>query len=114
MVDDNTDAAESLSVLLKLDHHEVRTASDGPTALAALQEFQPEVVLLDIGLPDMDGYEVARRVRAMPEVRDAVLVAVTGYGREEDRRRAMEAGFDHHLLKPVDLAALAEILGRAA
>jgi two-component system CheB/CheR fusion protein len=110
VVDDNADAADSITMLLQLDRHELRTVSDGPAGLAALRDFRPDVVLLDIGLPGMDGYEVARRMRALPEGSGALLVAVTGYGREEDRRRAQEAGFDHHLLKPIDRAALAEIL----
>jgi signal transduction histidine kinase/DNA-binding response OmpR family regulator len=106
VVDDNVDAAESLAILLRLGGCVVRLAHDGPTALEAAQTFRPEIVLLDIGLPGMDGYEVARRLRTCPASADAVLVAVTGYGQAEDRVRSHQAGFDHHLVKPVDLAAL--------
>jgi CheY-like chemotaxis protein len=106
VVDDNVDAAESLAMVLRLMGHDVRTAHDGPSGLAAVKEFQPDVLLLDIGLPGMDGYEVARRLRLMPEGQSIQLVAVSGYGQEEDRRRAQEAGFDQHLTKPVDPASL--------
>jgi two-component system CheB/CheR fusion protein len=98
VVDDSLDVAESLALLLQIEGHEVRTAYDGPTALAAAEEFQPEAVFLDIGLPRMDGYEVARALRAHPEYRTIMLVAVTGYGQDEDRRRSREAGFNHHLV----------------
>jgi CheY-like chemotaxis protein len=110
VVDDNEDSTESLGTLLKLLGHEVRTAYDGPSALAAAREFRPDVVLLDIGMPGMTGYDVARAMREMPEVRDAVLVAQTGWGQDEDRRRSAEAGFDHHLVKPVDVADLQLLL----
>jgi PAS domain S-box-containing protein len=112
VVDDNADAAESLAVLLRLEGHEVRTAHDGPAALEAARGFRPEVVVLDIGLPRMDGYEVARRLRAEAGLADALMVALTGYGQEEDRRRAEAAGFDAHLIKPADPAALQGILAR--
>ncbi|HEY7315814.1 MAG TPA: response regulator [Gemmataceae bacterium] len=110
VVDDNADAAESLSMILRASGHQVRTAYDGPTALRAAAEFQPDVVLLDIGLPQMDGYEVARRLRGEVGLKDARLVALTGYGQEEDRRRAQEAGFDEHLTKPTDLTVLQNLL----
>jgi signal transduction histidine kinase len=110
VVDDNTDSAESLDRLLGLQGHEVRTAHDGPTALRVAQMFGPEVVLLDIGLPQMDGYEVARQLREQIGLRQVVLVALTGYGQEEDRRKAAEAGFDAHLTKPADPAALHRLL----
>jgi signal transduction histidine kinase/integral membrane sensor domain MASE1 len=111
VVDDNADSAESLALLLQLEGHDVWTAHDGPTALAAAREHRPEVVLLDIGLPaGMDGYEVARRMRPVPGLERAVIVAVTGYGQEEDRRRAADAGFDGHLVKPVDMAQLWRLL----
>jgi two-component system CheB/CheR fusion protein len=97
-------------MLLKLDGHQVRMASNGRGALDAARSFDPQIVLLDIGLPDMDGYEVARGLRALPGGEQMVLVAVTGYGRPQDRERAREARFDHYLLKPIDFAALAEIL----
>ncbi len=107
VVDDNRDGAESLAMLLRLWGHEVYLAHDGPTAVEVVRANQPEVVLLDIGLPGMDGYQVARQLRA--ESPDRILVALTGYGQDEDRRRAREAGFNHHLTKPVapeDLQAL--------
>jgi PAS domain S-box-containing protein len=112
VVDDNADSAESLAMMLRLLGHEVHTAHDGPTAVLAAATIAPDVVLLDIGLPGMDGYEVARQLRALPQVRGAVLVAQTGWGQEEDRRKSREAGFDHHLVKPVDPAALREVLDR--
>jgi CheY-like chemotaxis protein len=115
-VDDNVDSAESCALLLRLKGgHNVRVAYDGPSALAAARECLPEVVLLDIGLPrGMDGYEVARRLREMPGLEQAVIAAVTGYGQAEDRRRAREGGFTAHLTKPVEWEALADLLARAA
>src|SRR5207249_1563474 len=110
VVDDTVDAAESLAKLLELTGHDVRTARDGPAALEAARIYRPEVVLLDIGLPGMDGYEVARRLRKQPATEHVRLVALTGYGQAEDRRRSREAGFDHHLVKPVDPAALEGLL----
>ena len=114
VVDDNVDSAGSLARLLRLKRHEVRTAHDGAAALAAAIEQVPDVVLLDIGLPEMDGYEVARRLRAQPTLANAVLVALTGYGQESDRRLSREAGFDHHMVKPADFAQLQQILSAAA
>jgi PAS domain S-box-containing protein len=111
VVDDNTDAAQSAAMLLVMQGHRVETAHDGPSALEAARAFRPEVVLLDIGLPGMDGFEVARAMRAQLGNGTPVLVAVTGYGQEEDRRRSQEAGFDRHLVKPVEPAALAALLG---
>ena len=102
VVDDNVDAAESAAMLLRLWGHEVRTVHDGPSVFQVVRDFQPEVILLDIGLPGMTGYEVAQRLRAQPEFESLVLAAMTGYGREEDRRRSQEAGFDVHLTKPLD------------
>ncbi len=113
VVDDNADAAESLAVLLRSAGHEVRTAYDGPSALAAARDLRPEVVLLDLGLPGMDGCEVARRLRQLEGLQGALLVALTGYGSEEDRRRSKEAGFDRHLVKPVDPAELRELFAAA-
>jgi signal transduction histidine kinase/DNA-binding response OmpR family regulator len=110
VVDDNQDAAESLGLLLEVSGHEVRVCHDGASALRAAEEYRPEAVLLDIGLPGMDGYEVARRLRACPATRGALLVALTGYGQAEDQRRARAAGFDHHLIKPADIEALAGLL----
>ena len=110
VVDDNHDAARALALLLKLSGHEVHTAPDGPSGLDAVAEFQPDVVLLDIGMPGMDGYEVARHIRQSPSLRDVCLVALTGWGQEEDVRFAHASGFDHHLLKPVDLNRLMDTL----
>lgn len=110
VVDDNLDAANTSALLLKLLGHDVQTAVDGPTGLAAANVFKPEVVLLDIGLPGMDGYEVARRLRKMPETKDSLLVAVSGYGQAEDRRRSREAGFDHHVVKPATMEKLSALI----
>jgi CheY-like chemotaxis protein len=110
VVDDNVDSAESMALLLSLDGHEVRTAFDGPGALARAAEFGPEAVLLDIGLPGMDGYEVARRMRELPGLENALMIAITGYGQDDDRARSRAAGFDHHLVKPVDPEALSALL----
>ncbi len=113
IVDDNVDGAESLAIFLQLLGLETRTAYDGPAGLEAAEEFRPQVVLLDIGLPRMDGYEVARRIRHHPELRDVLLVALSGYGQADDKRRSREAGFDHHLVKPVPPDALSELLNSA-
>lgn len=110
VVDDNVDSAESLGLLLSLMKYQVRIAHDGPTALEVVREFQPEIVLLDIGLPGMDGYEIARRLRRQPGTENVLLAAVTGYGAEEDRLLSREAGFDHHLVKPVGADTLRSIL----
>jgi signal transduction histidine kinase/DNA-binding response OmpR family regulator len=106
VVDDNFDAAESLALLLRVEGHDVQVSHDGAEALATVATFYPHVVLLDIGLPGMDGYEVARRLRGHPATESALLVALTGYGQEDDVRRSREAGIDHHFVKPADLAAL--------
>jgi CheY-like chemotaxis protein len=113
-VDDNADAVESLALLLAGQGHEVRTAHDGPDALELAEAFRPEVVILDVGLPCMDGYEVARRLRERRPKQNLFLVALTGYGREEDRRRSREAGFDLHLVKPVDPEELRDLLAAGA
>ncbi|MFL6261580.1 MAG: ATP-binding protein [Thermoanaerobaculia bacterium] len=113
VVDDNRDAAESLETLLQLWGHRARSAQDGPQALALMAELQPEIVLLDIGLPGMDGYEVARRMRELPAGKSALIVAVTGYGRNSDRLQSHQAGFDHHLVKPVQPEVLQELIGSA-
>ena len=110
VVDDNKDAAESLAILLRLQGHHVRIANSGSEALPAAEALQPDVVFLDIGLPGMDGYETARRMRRQASGGRMLLVALTGYGQDEDRRRSHEAGFDHHLVKPADLAAVQKIL----
>ena len=110
VVDDNRDAAESLAVLLKLLGVEVQVVSSGRDALEAVSTYKPAVVLLDIGMPGMDGYEVARRIRAQPEFRDITLIALTGWGQNEDRHRTRSAGFDYHLVKPADINALQSLL----
>jgi signal transduction histidine kinase/DNA-binding response OmpR family regulator len=110
VVDDNRDAADSLALLLRFDRHDVRIVHDGAAALETARLFVPDVVLLDIGLPGLDGYNVARRLREQPGTRDALLVAVSGYGGEEDRLRSRQAGFDHHLVKPIDLRDLQRVL----
>jgi signal transduction histidine kinase len=110
VVDDNVDAAESLALLLQTDGHVVRIVHDGAAAVAAAREFDPEVVLLDIGLPGMDGYAVATALRADSSLSGVRLIAVSGYGQPEDRRRARDAGFDHHLVKPIEPAALTRLL----
>jgi PAS domain S-box-containing protein len=110
VVDDNVDTADSLVLLLQLVGHDVRVAYDGPSALEAARTFQPQIVLLDIGLPGVDGYEVAQRLRAEILVDGAVIVALTGYGQAEDRERSKAAGFDHHLVKPVLPEALNQLL----
>jgi two-component system, sensor histidine kinase len=103
IVDDSVDGAESMSVLLEMLGHEVRVVYEGKAALPTAQEFKPEVVILDIGLPDMSGYQVARALRAHPVSAGALLIALTGYGQQSDRQRTHEAGFDHHLVKPASL-----------
>jgi len=114
VVEDNEDAAEGLAMILRLWGHDVHVAHDGAAALEAVERHTPDVVLSDLGLPGMSGYELAQRLRQRPGFGRAVLIALSGYGRDEDRRRAVEAGFDHHLVKPPDLDTLARLLGRAA
>jgi len=109
IADDNRDAADSLAALLRLDGHETRLSFDGDEALEAYEHFEPDVCLLDIGMPRRNGYEVARTIRQMPGGRRPVLIAVTGWGQEADRHLAIEAGFDHHLTKPVDPRRLAKL-----
>jgi PAS domain S-box-containing protein len=110
VVDDNRDAADSLGMLLQFLGAEVKVVHDGRSALEAMKTFQPAVVLLDLGMPEMNGLEVARRMREDPQARQATLVALTGWGQREDRRRTHEAGFDYHLVKPADLGTLQSIL----
>jgi signal transduction histidine kinase len=112
VVDDNVDAAETLAALLEMDGHAVSVAYDGPSALERAVAEQPEVMILDIGLPGMDGIELARRLRAVPELQGAVLMALTGYGQQADRARSAEAGFDHHLVKPADPQQIGELLAQ--
>jgi len=110
VVDDNVDVVETTTMLLSLSGHQVRSAKDGLQALHLASEFRPDVVLLDIGLPLMDGYEVARRLRQTPQTAGALLIALTGYGQQGDRQRGRDAGFDGHMLKPVDPHALAKLI----
>jgi len=114
VVDDNVDAAKILEMLVRESGHLVRMAHTGPAALAAALDYRPDVMLLDIGLPEWDGYEVAKRIRQEPLLHDIVLVAITGYEREADRQRSQQAGFDHHLVKPADFGRVREILAAAA
>ena len=100
-------------MLLRVEGNDIRTAYDGPEAMAVSEVFHPEVVLLDIGLPKLNGYDVARRMRQQPWSHSATLIALTGWGKDEDRRLSQEAGFNAHLVKPVDLAALEDLLNGA-
>ena len=102
VVDDNADAAESLAMLLSLSGHDTRMAYDGLEAIDTAAAFRPDVVFLDIGMPALDGHETARRMRAQPWGKHLVLIALTGWGQTEDRRRSKDAGFNHHLVKPAD------------
>jgi CheY-like chemotaxis protein len=111
VVDDNVDSAESMSVLLRLEGHDTRVMHEGEGVVDAVRQYRPDLVLLDIGLPGVSGYDVAAQLRADPAIGDAtVLVAVSGYGRAEDRERSQRVGFHHHLVKPVDFSALHAIL----
>ena len=110
VVDDNQDAADSLATLLDVLGYSVRIAYDGPDAIEAADEFQPEVALLDIGLPRLSGYDIARHVREK-RGEEVLLVAITGWGQEDDRRKAREAGFDHHFTKPADFDVLIKLIG---
>jgi PAS domain S-box-containing protein len=110
VVDDLKDSADSLAVLLRVTGNKAWTAHDGRSALEAAERLRPDVALLDIGMPDLDGYEVCRRMRQTPWGRDMMLIALTGWGQEGDRRRSLEAGFDHHLVKPVEIPALMRLL----
>ncbi len=109
VVDDNQDSADSLAMLLRILGNEVQTARDGLEAIEAAADFRPDCVLLDISLPKLNGYEAARRIRQQ-QGKDVVLVALTGWGQEEDRRRSQEAGFDHHILKPIEFDVLQTLL----
>ena len=113
VVDDNRDSADSLAMLLQVTGHEVHIAHDGPEAVAEAATFQPHVILLDIGLPRLNGYEAARRIREQQRHKGLTLVALTGWGQDEDRRRSEEAGFDAHMIKPVDFGALTKLLAES-
>jgi CheY-like chemotaxis protein len=110
VVDDNQDSADSLGMLMKLLGNDVRIVNDGLAAVAVANEFEPRVVLLDIGLPTLNGYEAARKFRKQPWGAKAVLVAVTGWGEAVDRQKSKKAGFDHHLVKPVEPDVLTTLL----
>jgi CheY-like chemotaxis protein len=110
IVDDNRDRVDSLSEMLRLLGHDTRTAYDGEQGVTVAAEFRPDVVLLDIGLPKLNGYEACRRIRGQPWGRGVVLVAVTGWGQKGDVRRSRETGFDHHMVKPVAPEALQQVL----
>jgi CheY-like chemotaxis protein/two-component sensor histidine kinase len=110
VVDDNIDSADSITSLLEASGHDVKVAYSAEKALEMAAEYQPEIMLLDIGLPEMDGYEVAKRLRQNPQLKDLRLIALTGYGQDSDRQRSREAGFDAHVVKPVDWRNLSELL----
>ncbi len=110
VVDDNRDSANMLAALLEVMGHEARTAHDGPHALSIAAEYRPDAIFLDIGLPGMNGYDVARKLRSSPELARVTLIALTGYGQDEDRRQVREAGFDYHLVKPTGADELAKII----
>ena len=112
IVEDNADAREALRAVLEQDGHEIFEAGSGPDGVASALANRPEVALIDLGLPVFDGYEVARMIRAASQVNGIVLIAVSGYGLQEDQRKAEQAGFDAHLVKPVDLDLLTELLER--
>jgi len=114
VVDDNVDTAESFGMLVNAAGYDVRTVHDGPTAVQVAREYKPNAVLLDIGLPGFDGYEVAKQLRQITELQDVLIIAVTGYGRETDRERSEAEGFDYHMVKPPDYGKLREILAGAA
>ena len=113
VVDDNFDAAELLAMSVQMMGHLTQVAHDGPTALQIAVQFRPDMALLDIGLPVMDGFELARNLRALPGLEALRLIAVTGYSQEEDRRQTTAAGFERHLVKPIQLDQLQEVLAVA-
>jgi CheY-like chemotaxis protein len=113
IVEDNKLQAQSLAMLLEMMGYQVRTASDAASALSMMAEFVPQVALIDIGLPGLNGYELARQVRSLPQLRDITLIAQTGWGTDDDRDQAREAGFQHHLTKPLDHKRLEHILQEA-
>jgi PAS domain S-box-containing protein len=112
LADDNRDAAESLAIILRLEGHEVELAHDGKSALRCYEQRRPDVALLDIGMPMTNGYEVARRIRAAPDGKDVLLIAITGWAQDADKAESMAAGFDHHLTKPIEPDALIDLLGK--
>lgn len=110
VVDDNRDAATTLAMLLQLKGHEVHARYSGRAGIEAIESLQPEIVLLDIGMPELDGYQTCRLIRQQLWGRDRIVIALTGYGQDEDRRRSQEAGFSAHLVKPMDIAMLTQLL----
>ena len=110
VADDNRDAGDTLAMLLRLDGHEVQVATDGLEALEMFQRVQPDVVILDIGMPGLSGHEVARRIRDLPSEQPVILIAVTGWGQKADKDRAAASGFDHHFTKPVEPTVLSALL----
>ncbi|HKH47267.1 MAG TPA: response regulator [Thermoanaerobaculia bacterium] len=114
VADDNADSASSMALLLEILGNEVRTAFDGLEAVEVAAAFRPDVILLDIGMPRLDGYDACRRIREQPWGRDVVLIALTGWSQEEDVRQSRDAGFDHHLVKPVEPATLEKVLAAEA
>jgi CheY-like chemotaxis protein len=110
VADDNRDAADSLALMLEMLGHEVSQANDGLEAIEAAKRVQPELIFLDLGMPRMNGYDAARLIRTAPECNSAILVALTGWGQEEDRRRSLEAGFNHHIVKPIDFTVVENLL----
>jgi CheY-like chemotaxis protein len=113
VVDDNADAAESIAVLLEIEGHEVRTVTDAMQALSCLETFSPQVAIIDIGLPGMNGYELAAGIRASRSQPKPLLIALTGYGQAEDFDRSRDAGFDHHFVKPAQLRAIQAAIDEA-
>jgi CheY-like chemotaxis protein len=111
-VDDNRDGAASLAMLLTVMGNDTRTAHDGLEGVEMAETFRPDLIVLDIGLPKLNGYDACRRIREKPWAKNTVIVAATGWGQEEDRRRSAEAGFDHHLVKPVDAAEVTRLLAK--
>lgn len=109
VTDDDVDGAETLAIVLRMAGHEVQIASDGPSTLKLAADFQPDVVFLDVGMPGMDGFETARQLRLIVGLDKTLLVALTGYGREQDRQRSVEAGFDHFLVKPAPPKLLSDL-----
>lgn len=114
IVDDNRDAADTLGSILRLLGADIAVAHDGPAALEAFDSYRPDAVILDIGMPGMNGYDVARAIRSRQNGKRVPIIALTGWGQGEDRRRAREAGFDHHLVKPADIEAPRELLSEAS
>lgn len=112
VADDNEDAGESLAMLLRLDGHEVQVANNGTEAVALFDRMNPDVAILDIGMPGLSGYDVASRIRSRKTGRHVMLIAVTGWGQETDKARASQAGFDHHFTKPVEPEALSALLAK--